>query len=62
MTEVPDSEILIPMGDWNEHVGTDANGFDEVHGGFGFGFRNAEGEHILEFAMVNSLVVGNTSC
>ena len=26
MTKVPDTEILIPMGDWNGNVGTDANG------------------------------------
>jgi len=51
------SEILIPLGDWNGHVGQQSNGF-EVHGGFGYGTRNIEG--ILEFALANNLIIGNT--
>ena len=31
-----------------------------MHGGNGFGDRNAEGEAILEFAMCFDLVVANT--
>ncbi|XP_014679155.1 PREDICTED: craniofacial development protein 2-like [Priapulus caudatus] len=38
----------------------DGTGFREVHGGYGLGVRNVEGERILEFAVVNDLVVGNT--
>ena len=30
-----------------------------MHGGHGFGVRNAEGERVLEFALANDLVVGN---
>ena len=33
----------------NGHVGRDADGYGCVHGGMGFGTRNAEGERILEF-------------
>ena len=33
----------------NGHVGRDADGYGSVHGGMGFGTRNAEGERILEF-------------
>ena len=33
----------------NGHVGRDADGYGGVHGGMGFGTRNAEGERILEF-------------
>ena len=32
------------------------NGYEGVHGGNGFGDRNAEGEAILEFAMSFGLV------
>ena len=60
MARIPASEVLIPLGDWNGHVGADSNGFEEVHHGKGFGVGNVEGERLLEFALANDLVVGNT--
>ena len=60
MARIPASEIFIPLRDWNGHVGADSNGFEEVHHGKGFGVRNVEGERLLEFALANDLVVGNT--
>ena len=38
----------------------DVNGYEGVHGGNGFGDRNAEAEAILEFATCFDLVVANT--
>ena len=58
VAKVPATEILIPVGDWNGHVGASA-GLD-AHGGHGFGISNTEGERILEFAIANGLCVGNT--
>ena len=60
VSKIPASEVLIPLGDWNGHMGSEGCGFEEVHGGKGFGVRNAEGERLLEFAVANDLVVGNT--
>ena len=60
ISKVPSSGILIPLGDWNWHVGEKAGGFEDVHSGFGYGTRNSEGERILEFAMANNLFVANT--
>ena len=60
ISKVPSSEILIPLGDWNGHVGEKADGFEDVHGGFGYCTRKSEGEWILEFAMANNLFVANT--
>ena len=40
MARIPVSEVLIPLGDWNGHVGADNNGFEEVHHGKGFGIQN----------------------
>ena len=60
VSKVPSSEVLFPIGDWNEHVGADSCDFTEAHGGKGFGTGNTEGERILEFAVANSLVIGNT--
>ena len=48
MARIPASEVLIPLGDWNGHVGADSNGFEEDHHGKGFGARNVEGERLLE--------------
>ncbi|XP_070050891.1 uncharacterized protein [Nicotiana tomentosiformis] len=36
-------------------------GYDEVHGGFGFGARNEGGASLLEFAKAFDLVLANTS-
>ena len=41
----------------NGHVGRDADGYGGVHGGMGFGTRNAEGRRILEFGDAVSMVV-----
>ena len=60
VSKVPNSEVLIPIGDWNGHVGRVAGGFEAVHGGFGYGNCNIEGERLLEFAVANNLIVGNT--
>ena len=54
------TETLIPVGDWNGHVGASAGVYSDAHGGHGFGTRNTEGERILEFAIANRLHVGNT--
>ena len=60
VAKVSASEILIPVGDWNSHVGTPAGVFCNAHGGHGFGPCNAEGGRILEFAIANSFHVSNT--
>ena len=57
---ISDSEKVFFLGDWNGHVGAAADGFEIVHGGHGFGNRNSEGERILDFAIANDLIVGNT--
>ena len=53
-------EELVVCGDFNCHVGTSADGFDGVHGGKGYGARNAEGEMLLELAAAMELYVVNT--
>ena len=47
-------------GDLNGHVGTSNTGFEGVHGGFGYGCRNQEGEDVLSFALAYDLIVANT--
>jgi hypothetical protein len=60
MTEVGSSERVIICGDLNGHVGELIEGFEGVHGGNGYGARNLEGEMLLEFADLHSLMVANT--
>ena len=60
IAKIPNNEELVIGGDWNGHVGKSADGFPQVHGGFGFGERNDEGGRLLDFAVAHDLVIGNT--
>lgn len=57
---VPNNEKLFIGGDLNGHVGIRREGFEKVHGGFGYGDRNQEGEEILNFAVAYDLMLANT--
>uniref|UniRef100_A0A8I6YAQ5 Reverse transcriptase domain-containing protein n=1 Tax=Hordeum vulgare subsp. vulgare TaxID=112509 RepID=A0A8I6YAQ5_HORVV len=57
---VPIGEKLFIGGDLNGHVGTSNTSFERVHGGFGYGIRNQEGEDVLSFALAYDMVVANT--
>jgi hypothetical protein len=57
---VPISEKLFIGGDLNRHVASTIVDFDGVHGDFGYGSRNQEGEGILNFALAYDLNVANT--
>ena len=50
----------VVLGDLNEHIGRDVDGFEGVQCGNGFRDCNAEGKAILEFATCFNLVVANT--
>ena len=52
--------MVIIGGDLNGHVRKDIDRYDGVHGGYGFGVRNTEGEHILEMGAALNMVVCNT--
>ena len=60
ISEINGREKLVVGGDFNGHVGRENVGFKEVHGGFGFGSRNKEGETLLEEAVAHGLIVLNT--
>jgi exonuclease III len=59
VSSVPNSEKLFIRGDLNGHVDSSRVDFDGVHGGFGYGSRNQEGEGILNFALAYDLIVTN---
>ena len=60
LSGIPKQASMLIGRDMNGHVGRDADGSSVVHGGMGFGTRNAEGERILEFGDVLGMVVCNT--
>jgi len=47
---IPQNEMVVLAGDMNGHVGCNNVAYDGMHGGFGYGDRDADGSRILEFA------------
>ncbi|XP_071724739.1 uncharacterized protein [Rutidosis leptorrhynchoides] len=60
MQTIPIEEKVIIGGDLNGHVGTSRDGYEEAHGGYGYGSRNRDGESILDFVSAYDLVLPNT--
>ena len=60
MTKIGEKDLAILGADLNGHVGKKADGYESVHGGFGYGTRNPEGERVLDFALSQDMVVTNT--
>jgi hypothetical protein len=56
---VPISKLFIGW-DLNGHVDSTRVCFEGVHGGFGYGSTNQEGEGILNFALAYDLIIANT--
>ena len=57
---IPSRERVIIGGDLNGHLGSSRNGIDRVHGGWGVGDRNEEGERVIDFAVAFDLALVNT--
>nr|XP_016455444.1 PREDICTED: craniofacial development protein 2-like [Nicotiana tabacum] len=51
---------LIIGGDFSGHIEVTTRGYDELHGGFGFGVRNEGGTTLLDFAKALDLVLTNS--
>ena len=59
LSDIDVGERLLICGDMNGHVGAEVDGFEGVHGGYGFGRRNVDGEMLLEFADALDLAIVN---
>ena len=57
---IDDSEMLLICGDFNGHTGKESLGYEGIHGGYGFGNHNVDGERRLDFAVANNLVMGKS--
>ena len=60
MQEILIEEKISIGGDFNGHVGNSRSGFENVHGGYGFGDRNDTGNSILDFAVSYDMILANT--
>ncbi|XP_070036513.1 uncharacterized protein [Nicotiana tomentosiformis] len=58
---IPHTEKLYIGGDFNDHIGVMSRGYDDLHGGFGFGDRNGGGTSLLDFARAFDLVIENSN-
>ncbi|XP_019263978.1 PREDICTED: craniofacial development protein 2-like [Nicotiana attenuata] len=58
---IPHTEKLFIGGDFNGHIGATSGGYDNVHGGFGFGDRNGGGTSLLDFGRAFDLLIANSS-
>ena len=56
----PKEEFPLICGDLNGHVGNETAGFDNAHGGNGFGDRNDDGIRLLDFCLAANLAITNT--
>ena len=54
-----DDEIVSVGGDLNGHIGRGGDGIERIHGGWGMGDRNDEGEKIVDTAMAFDLAIVN---
>ncbi|XP_017233037.1 uncharacterized protein LOC108207083 [Daucus carota subsp. sativus] len=57
---IPLDQFLFVGGDFNGHIGARADGYQGVHGGFGYDVRNDNGSTLLEFATAHDLVIVNS--
>ncbi|KAG5575164.1 hypothetical protein H5410_055298 [Solanum commersonii] len=57
---IPNTEKIVIGGHFKGHIGETSNGFDDVHGGFGFRERNGGGTSLLDFAKAFELVIANS--
>ncbi|KAE8674435.1 Detected protein of unknown function [Hibiscus syriacus] len=60
LRSIPEDQRVFIGGDFNGHIGSEIDGYDRVHGGFGFSGRNEEGRTLLEFATAHDMVVTNS--
>ena len=57
---IPEGEMVIVGGDLNGHVGISREAIERIHGGWGVGEKNEEGERVTDFAMAFVLSIVNT--
>ena len=57
---IPQTDIIIPTGDFNAHIGADRTGWEGTMGCFSHEKINDSGLRLLSFATTNNLLIGNS--
>ena len=57
---IREGERVIVGGYLNGHVGSSREAIERIHGGWGVGEKNAEGERLTDFAMAFDVSIVNT--
>ena len=57
---IPEGERVIVGGGLNGHVGISREAIERIHGGWGVGEKNEEGERVTDFAIAFDLSIVNT--
>ena len=60
LSSIPSSDLLVILGDFNAHVGSDFSSWISFIGPHGVGERNENGERLLDFCAGNLLIITNT--
>lgn len=60
LNRIPKDELVVVSAYLNGHVGHSNFGYEECHGGYGYGTRNSAGEEILNMCKAKGLIVLNT--
>lgn len=59
INQIKPNELIYIGGDLNDHVGASHQSYSDVHGGFGYGSVNKQGEEVLEFGVRHFSIVNN---
>jgi len=60
MLSIPETQKLLIGIDFNGHIGRRGDGYEAIHGGFGFRKRNSGRVSILNFAVAYKLSIVNS--
>ena len=60
MLSIPETQKLLIGVDFNGHIGRRGDGYEAIHGGFGFRKRNSGRVSILNFAVAYKLSIVNS--
>ena len=52
--------MILVIGDLNAKMGTDNINIEQVIGKHGYGIRNENGEHLIDFCLTKRCVIGGT--
>ena len=60
MKKVVDQEHCLVIEDCNGHVGRGSEAVRRIHGGYGYGEENDEGNWVIDFAVSYDMIIAKT--